>query len=109
MVHETLTVRGPLTERRANMVTGWGDREHDDRIRAGAMGVACRPSNRPIGCVDRRLDDRAGGIHAVFDPARLGFSEGGGYRGGSTTRRRSRAEFKWEMSVYEPLALQTPR
>ena len=39
-------------------MTGGVNTQHDTRIRAGAMGWARQPSNRPIGHADRRLDSR---------------------------------------------------
>ena len=78
-------------------MTGGVNTQHDTRIRAGAMGLARQPPNRTIGHADRHPDARAGDIQAVADAERLVFL-GGRYIGGRETRRRGRAEFKWEMS-----------
>ncbi len=57
-----------------------------------SMGVDRQPSNRSIGHADRRPSGRhSGGCCRGFF--------GGYYAGCRETRRRSRAEFKWEMSV----------
>ncbi len=60
-------------------MTGGVNTQHGTRIRAGAMGLARQPSNRPIGHADRRPDARAGGIQAVVDAERLGLLGGAIY------------------------------
>ena len=68
-------VRRDLPKGRTDM-SGRGNGQYDDRIRARAMVVDRQPSNRPIGHADRRLDFRGGGIQAVADAERLGFLGG---------------------------------
>ena len=58
-------------------MTGWGDEQHDDRVRAGAMGVAGTPPAGPNGRQTRGLTVRLVGNMDAANPWKTLDSLGG--------------------------------